>query len=424
MISPARLEAFRAIRFFRQNKSTLREPHCIREEDTRLAAGISQGVLQNERFLDSCITEFLSSGLNKLHPKVLDILRLSAFQILFLDRVPVSAAVNDAVSLCRKEKCPYAAGMVNAVLRRMAGQKEWLLQKDFPPAVRYSLPDWLAERLLKEYSPDFIRGFLISNQSLPELRIQINTCQITLQNYLSLLQKQEISPIEINSDLNSVLLKRCDVTTLPGYREGCFYVQDDAARHSVKLAAIKPGMKVLDVCAAPGGKSIAAFLDGGDVLSCDLKENRLIICEENYKRLHFPILTQQMDAAVFHPDFQDSFDVVIADVPCSGTGVIRKHPEIRFKREEELSELISLQKSILQNVSKYVKPGGKLLYSTCSVLKDENEKQIEWFLSENHQYNNITDLETENSYSGGYYRSWPQMGGNDGFFAAVLRRGS
>ena len=207
---------------------------------------------------------------------------------------------------------------------------------------------------------------------------------------------------------------------LPGYEEGLFFVQDNAARASVKIIGLKPGMRVLDACAAPGGKSMAAALEGADVLSCDVNISRLNRCTENYRRLGMDISTRQMDASTFCTDWSEAFDVVIADVPCSGTGVIRRHPEIRQRSLREVEDLLSIQSKILNNLAGYVRPGGTLLYSTCSVLRDEDEGQITAFLDNRPEFRlvpvELKGFDCEN----GMLRSWPHRSGNDGFFAARL----
>ncbi len=401
----------------------IRLQKCDRADDARLAERIVYGVLQNERFLDFCISSFLTSGINRLHPKVLEILRLSAYQILFLDRVPDSAVVNDAVKLCRSGKQSYAAGMINAVLRRFSEKKEMLLSSEIRPSIRYSHPDWLVDELSECYENDFITAFLEANQKIPDLRLQVNTKASTYIEFLKLLDQEQIEILDRNDTLSSVLIHSTDVETIPGYKEGLFYIQDDAARVSVYLSGIRPGMEVLDACAAPGGKSIAAALMGARVLSCDVSAKRLERCTENYLRLGLnDIRVQCMDASVFNPSFQEVFEIVIADVPCSGSGVIRKHPEIRKKTYEEVCVLRNKQRDILFNLSRYVKPGGGLIYSTCSVLREENEDQIEAFLAQNDRFCLEAVQFPGYSCQNGMLHSWPQENGCDGFFAAKLRR--
>ena len=417
--SPARRAALQALQQLRRqgNAETIR---CEREDDSRLAERLFFGVLQNERFLDACIMRYLSAS--KPHPYVMDLLRLGAYQILFLDRVPDSAAVNDAVSGCRASKQRYAAGMVNAVLRKISGEKNLLLKTDESTdlSLRYSHPDWLVEQLLREHDPAFVRDFLKSNQEIPTLCLQINTLRTTPETFSDLLRQKGIVPLSLREDFPSVTIPSRRVDTLPGYEEGLFFVQDNAARASVKIIGLKPGMRVLDACAAPGGKSMAAVLEGADVLSCDVNASRLIRCTENYQRLGMDIAVRQLDAAEFCQDWSETFDVVIADVPCSGTGVIRRHPEIRQRSPREVKDLLAIQSKILNNLAGYVRPGGTLLYSTCSVLRDEDEEQITAFLDRRPEFR-LVPVELKGfDCEDGMLRSWPHRNGNDGFFAARL----
>ncbi len=385
---------------------------CKREDDRRLAERIYYGVIQNERFLNTCISFCTEKPIQKMQPQVLTVLQLSAYQLLFLSRIPESAVVNDAVNLCRKNRMGYASGFVNAVLRRICREKADLLERELAPAVRYSHPDWLADMLCKEFGEEKTAEYMKANQQMPRLRLQINLLRCSLDGYCGLLESNGISVLNINPLLSSVLIDSQPVHTLPGYAEGLFYIQDDAAREAVRLAEPLQDKRILDVCAAPGGKSCAAAIAGGNVLACDVSPDRLQRCRENFSRLGLAVPTRQVDATMTNPQWIQHFDLVFADVPCTGSGVIRKHPEIRRKSRVELESLLNLQKDILENVSQYVKPGGKLLYSTCSVLKEEDEDQIACFLRNHVDY----DLEREPM------RSWPQDLGNDGFFTAVLRR--
>ena len=420
MISPARTAAFRALLTYRKT-GQVTKLQCGQNVDRHLAERIFYGVLQNERYLDFCLAQVMSRGYRRLHPAVLDLLRLSAYQILFLDRIPESAIVNDAVSICRDGSYSNLAGFVNAVLRRLSENRNRVLTLDAPLSVRYSHPDWMVSRLIERYGREFTEALLIADQSIPQLCVQVNTDRCTLEEYLVLLQKNEIEILSVNQELSSVQVTSSEVEKLPGYRDGLFYIQDDAARYSVHLAEILRGTSVLDVCAAPGGKSIAARLEGGIPVSCDLSADRLRRCVENYARLGMDIPVRVQDAREFQPEFASRFSLVIADVPCSGTGVIRKHPEIRYKTESEFLNLLEIQRSILDNASRYVATGGLLLYSTCSVMQEENEAQIEGFLFSHPEYR-LEAVNPENDpCHNGMFHSWPHLTGNDGFFTAKLR---
>ncbi len=416
MVSPARRSAFRALyeKHYR--------PACPSDRDRRLAENIVFGVLQNERFLDACLGRFMKSSVRSLNPKVLVLLRMSAYQILFLDRIPVSAAVNDAVALCKEEKAAFAAGFVNAVLRKVASRREDLLSEAMEPAVRYSHPDWIAERLRRAFGETQTELFLAENQKPPLLCLQVNTVRSSLDELCALLQNDGIPVRSVNPRFPSLEIDSTDVSALPGYREGFFYVQDDAARAAALLADPKPGCRILDACAAPGGKSIAAAISGAEVLACDLKAARMKRCEENFARLGLTIGTRVSDAGTDRPEWHGCFDAVIADVPCTGSGIIRKHPEIRHKTEDELSELLEIQARILSVLSEYVKPGGLLVYSTCSVLAEEDEQQTELFLRKHPEYS-AEPFEMDGfDCRGGMMRSWPHIHHRDGFFAARLRK--
>ena len=437
--SPARVAALKTLQACRKSGELHLPTGDLKPEDSRLAERIAGGVLQNEAFLDACLETKVPSGYRRLHPLTQDILRLSAYQLLFLDRVPASAVVNDAVTLCRMGKNAWQAGFVNAVLRQLAALREKLPKKGLPgaelteqlkferevfgselsSAVRYSHPEWLVNRLQQHFGQEFTEAYLRCNQMLPALRLQVNTLRCDPDEYLALLEAgtaEAIEVLSVNRELSSVLVSSTAVERLPGYAGGLFYVQDDAARYAVQLSGVEKGMRVLDVCAAPGGKSIAAALMGGEVLSCDISETRLRRCSENYKRLKLSIPVCQADATAFQPEWDGAFDAVIADVPCSGSGIIRKHPEIRRKTEAEFLNLLPIQRGILENASRYVRPGGVLLYATCSVLPEEDEEQIAAFL------NGHAEFTPEPDSKDCYFRSWPQLDSNDGFFAAKLRK--
>ncbi len=418
-VSPSRTSALQILLRCRRD-GRLESAVCEKPEDRRLADQIAFGTVQNGRYIDTVLDSFVKTGLRALHPAVREILRLSAYQMLFLDRVPESAVVNDAVTLCRQQKCAFAAGFVNAVLRSLSRGREKIDIRE--PAVRYSHPDWVYTRLKRDFGASFTEEFMKASQTRPDLRLQLNIVRCTLDEYLALLEDRKLEALDVNRDLSSVLLRPCDPATLPGYDDGLFYVQDDAARTAVRIAELRPGMRVLDACAAPGGKSMAAALDGAEVFSCDISEKRLERCRENFARMKMDIAVWLQDASVFRGEWEEGFDCVLADVPCTGTGIIRKHPEIREKTEDELFSLLPIQQAITQNLAHYVKPGGLLIYSTCSVLREEDEEQVRQFLEQCDDFS--LEAVSADGYcsDGGMLRSWPQENGNDGFFAAKLRK--
>ncbi len=396
--------------------------------DSALASWLCLSVLQNEAFLDWHLDRFCQKPVEK---SVRDLLRLGACQLLLTDRIPEHAAVSETVELCRKNGLSRASGLCNAVLRRLAAERTSLPEIPGKGTVsylqlRYSHPAWLAQRLCSERGYAFTEAFFASNNQSPPLDIQINTLKVSTGDYCRALERAEI-PFEVFPALPGCLrLDGGSVTALPGYDEGLFYVQDRAARSAVEIAAPEPGMRVLDVCAAPGGKSFAAAIrmgGKGSVVSCDLQEKKLKRIEEGACRLGISCVeTLARDGRLFEPSWENAFDLVLCDAPCSGLGVIRKRPEIRHKTERELAALPGIQAAILDNVSRYVRPGGLLLYSTCTVLKAENEDRVSAFLDCH------TDFRAEDftlgavESCGGSYTFWPHIDGTDGFFAARLRK--
>lgn len=394
--------------------------------DAALASRLCLGVLQNDRLCDFYIDSFCHT---KLEPPVRDILRLGVYQLLFLDRVPARAAVSETVELCWARGYARASGLVNAVLRRVADAESL---PEIPGegttaylATRWSHPEWLCETLTNEKGYAFAEAFLKKNNEPPRLFIQVNTLKVSTADYIRALQRADI-PFEATEPEGCIALEGGLATELPGYEEGLFYVQGRAARLAVEIAAPKPGMRVLDACACPGGKSFAAAIrmeNSGSILSCDIHEKKLRLLNSGAERLGIDIIeTRPMDARVFDAALEKSFDLVIADVPCSGLGVIAKKPEIRTKKPEELQGLPAIQGAILDNLSRCVKPGGTLLYSTCTILKEENEAVVLRFLREHTDYRaeafTCCGIESDS----GMYTFWPQIDDTDGFFAARLTR--
>ncbi len=402
--------------------------HELDRRDAALASRLALGVLQNSDYLDYYIDLYCAKPPEK---GLRDLLRLGVCQLLLTDRIPVHAAVGETVSLCRENGYGRAAGLCNAVLRRLAENREKLppIPGEGTPqylATRYSHPLWLAERIIAEHDYAFCEAFFAANNEVSPLTIQVNRLRIDPEDYCRALDRAEI-PYARHEELPGCLTRPGgNVTALPGFEEGLFYVQDAAARAAVEIAAPKPGMRVLDCCAAPGGKRFAAAIrmeNRGSILSCDLQEKKLGRIREGAERLGISILeTEARDGRSFDAALEGAFDLVLCDAPCSGLGVIGKRPEIRRKSEAEIGNLPSVQAAILDNVSRYVKDGGLLLYSTCTVLEAENSAQVRAFLAGHPEYRpedfSFGVRESEN----GCYAFWPHLDGTDGFFAAKLRK--
>ena len=331
------------------------------DRDLALASNIILGVLQNYMLLDFWINHYCS----KLDLTVRNILRMGVYQIRFSDRIPDRAAVNECVELCKHSGYKSASGLVNAVLRKISAEKVEYPQNLYQ---RYSHPKWFVDRMIEIHGRAFTEELLAAD------------------NKEAIICKRKAFSDEL-------------------------YVQDEAAHAAVQMLGLRPGMRVLDCCAAPGGKSFTAAVqmkNRGEIISCDIHEKKLNLIEQSAKKLGIQIIQPLCaDASEFRPEFENSFDAVIADVPCSGFGVIRKKPEIRFKSAEDIAGLPVIQKKILNNVSRYLKNDGKLLYSTCTIFKEENEE-----VAESLEGFEIIDQHT----------FYPNIDGTDGFYAAVLQR--
>ena len=405
----------------------------LEPRDAALAARICYGTLQNLTLLDHYLSVYCTTPLQKLEPKVLDLLRLSAYQIVLLDKVPPRAAVNEAVALCRKGGCARASGLVNAVLRRVAEHRDAL--PEIPGAgtadylaVRYSHPRWLAQLYIDAHGYAFAERALAANNADAPACLQVNTLKTTADALTASLRADGVETEPHPWLPNALLCRGGNLAAARAFADGWFYVQDAAAHCAALVSGAQPGMRVLDACAAPGGKSFAAAMqmrDQGCMISCDIHENKWKRIRSGAERLGLAcISTRTMDARRPDADLTGAMDIVLADVPCSGLGVIRKKPEIRFKDPAELERLPGIQRDILAGLAPCVKPGGVLVYSTCTVLARENEDVVRGFLRTHPEFSpEAFSLPLPGAdASDGMFTFWPQEHGTDGFFVCKLRR--
>ncbi len=399
--------------------------------DAALAARLCYGVLQNRQKLDFYLKQLLTGKLSTLHPVVRDILHLGLYQIYELTKIPESAAVNEAVALT-KQYCPKqqnASKLVNAVLRS-AVRTKGTLQEPVTLEDRYSHPAGLIALLRSYVGEERLEPMLMANNAAPDTVVQVNTLKTTMEELCRRLEAEGVSAVP------HVWLKNCLVLSgtgnleqLAAFREGLFYVQDPAARLSVHCAQIpETDWYVLDCCAAPGGKSFAAAMDlggRGTVISCDVHPHKVELLGKGAARLGLTnIIPRLQDATEEVPEWVDTMDLVIADVPCSGYGIIRKKPDIRLKDPDTMRELPALQLQILCNQAKYVKKGGLLLYSTCTLVRRENEGVVEKFLKANPEFS-LEPLPLPEPFpknENGRLALVPGQYETDGFFICRLRR--
>ena len=398
--------------------------------DAALAARLCYGVIQNRGKLDFYLQQLLTGRLKDVQPVVRDILHLGLYQIYELDKIPDSAAVNESVALAKQySRNPKAASLVNGVLRN-AVRTKGSLQEPTSFADKYSHPDVLIGLLKQNLPKGTLEPMLIADNEAPEMTVQVKTLRTSAQALTAQLQEQGVG-VKPHSWMPDclVLSGTGNLEQLPAFREGKFYVQDPASRLSVLCAKLpREGARVLDCCSAPGGKSFAAAIamaGCGRIQSCDVHAHKTALIEKGAQRLGLENITVcQQDATQLVPQWCNGMDAVIVDAPCSGLGIIRKKPDIRYKNLTETEALPALQKQILSNQANYVKPGGILMYSTCTVLKRENEEVVSAFLQEHPDfYPEALDLPALfPANTSGMLTLIPGQYDTDGFFICRLRR--
>ena len=400
--------------------------------DAALATRLCYGVLQNRLKLDFYLQQLLTGRVKDLHPAVRDILHLGLYQLFEMDRIPESAAVNESVTLAKKycKKQRSAPGLVNAVLRNAVRNMDAVQQPGGWQEI-YSHPQALIDLLKGYVGKERIRPMLEANNAAPQTVIQVNTLKITTEELIRRLEAEHVQANPHGWMPDCLILGATgNLENLPSFQEGLFYVQDPAAKLSVLCAGLSAGarIKLLDCCAAPGGKSFAAAIalgGAGEITSCDVHAHKAKIIENGAARLGIANMTaRQQDATVFVPEWENTMDCVIADVPCSGYGIIRKKPDIRYKNLDQMAKLPELQLQILRNQARYVKKGGTLLYSTCTLTYGENEGLVSEFLEENKDFypEPLTLPAVFPKNESGMLALVPGQYDTDGFFIAKLRR--
>ena len=400
--------------------------------EAALATRLCYGVLQNRLKLDFYLKQLLTGKLKDLHPVLHDILHLGLYQLYEMDKIPESAAVNESVALAKKY-CPkqrFAPGLVNGVLRSALREKENLKQPA-SWADKYSHPQQLIDLLDGYVGHRNMEAMLRANNSAPDTVVQVNTLRISAEDL-----KQQLSQEGVAADPHPwmpdclVLRHTGNLEQLETFQKGAFYVQDAAAKLSVLCAQLPNDrdIQLLDCCSAPGGKTFASAIamgGRGSICSCDIHSHKTELIRNGADRLGLNNVTvYQQDASQTVQQWVDAMDAVIADVPCSGYGIIRKKPDIRYKDPKSMEELPQLQLQILRNQSRYVKVGGVLLYSTCTLVRSENEGVVEAFLKENPNFS-LEPLPLPNVFpenTSGMLALVPGQYDTDGFFICRMRR--
>jgi len=396
-----------------------------------LVTTIVAGCIRNLRLLDHIIGSFSQTSLAKMKPAIVNILRISVYQLKFMDKVPTFAICNEAVDLTKKMGFARLSGFVNGVLRNIARNLDKLdMPRDLE--IKYSCAPWIVQHFVDELGEEATEALLESICKPPDVTLCVNTQKISTDKLCKILAEEgmDVSQSSLIEDA-LIATKTSDMGALSSFKKGYFHVMDQAAMLAVLSAAPKENSRIIDICAAPGGKSfLAAYLaKGSRILSRDIHDFKLKQLRESAARLGLENITaQKWDATVFDESLRETADLVIVDAPCSGLGTMRRRPDIKlFKQQESIDELCSLQRQILTNSWQYVKPSGRLLYSTCTISSRENVDNRNWFL-ENFPFvpvdfsTSVPNIPEFATAKDGHLQILPQHFGTDGFFISIFER--
>lgn len=404
-------------------KGVLDKHQYLPKKERAFITRLTDGTMEHLIELDHIIDLFSKTKTKKMKPLIRNLMRMSVYQIKYMDSVPDAAVCNEAVKLAKKHKFGQLSGFVNGVLRNIARNINDIkypdVKKEFNKylSVRYSMPEWIVRKFIKDYGNEKTQEILAAFQSGNSISIRVNTAKCTPSELKDILCDEGVCVEEIEGLDYAFVISGFDyLNSLESFRNGLFYVQDVSSMMVAEYAKPEHGDHVIDVCAAPGGKSthIAELLNGsGFVEARDLTDYKVSLIEENIKRHGLSNMGAVcMDATVFDEASVEKADILICDLPCSGLGVLGRKKDIRYKMtEQSLDGLAELQKEILDTVHTYVRKGKKLIYSTCTMNPAENEENVRWFI------NRYPEFELETSK-----QMFPKEIGNDGFFIAVLKR--
>lgn len=366
------------------------------DKDKSLITEIVYGTIKYKYTIDTILNSYLKNGIKSIDTYILNILRTTIYQIKFLDKIPNFAAVNEAVDIAKKYKSVGASKLVNGVLRNyLRNQGKTYYNKNNLVEVlcfNYSFNKWLVRMFIDQYGLEKGEYILKGLNEKPAVTVRVNNLKTSYDEVFSVLTEYGYNVEEGYVSPEAIIInKGKSIENNPLFKKGKITVQDESAMLVAPSIGVKEGFKVLDLCSAPGGKTthISELMKNtGAVCAFDIHENKLSLVKDNASRLGVRNITyNQMDAEVFNENLKDSADAVLIDVPCSGLGIIRKKPEIKYTKEiKGINNIIDIQRNILRNASKYVKVGGTLLYSTCTINKKENENNIDWFLKEFPEY--------------------------------------
>ncbi len=384
--------------------------------DRALATALFYGVLDNKITLDYILKRLTGKPVSKIKPYTLEALRVGLYQLIFTDNIPESAAVNESVKLVKKSKEAFNSGFCNAVLRNYLRNPVKLPTDNsvFALSVRYSCPEWIITELINDYDIATVTDYLEQSVMSPPLILRVNTLKNSAEE-LSITLKESGKENTVIGE-NALIITEGGFNTekFAPFKNGLFFVQDLSSQKCPETLSPKRDERVLDMCAAPGGKSFSMALlmeNKGEIVSCDIHPHRVDLIKKGAERLGISIIKPTVCDATAENKELGLFDAILCDVPCSGLGIIRRKPDIKYKKDTDFSELEEIQLKILNNAVNYLKENGRIVYSTCTVRKKENEEIVNKFL-ENHKDFTLKEIKTY----------MPSKNGGDGFFTALLER--
>ena len=399
------------------------------DRDIGFISEIVYGVTSWKLTIDEIIKKYSKLKLKKISPWILNILRMGIYQIIFLDKVPKSAAVNESVNLAKRYGHKGSSNFVNAILRKVEKKDYEAFFEIENPIERISkttsMPVWMIEELLKENDIEKVEEICKASNIKPKVTIRINRLKTNKPELENCLKERDITFKEGDLEDFLILEKTKNIEQLDLFKQGYFTVQDEGAGLIAKVVDPKPNELVLDACSSPGGKTtyMAELMeDKGEIIAWDLHPHRVQLVEENAKRLNIHIIkTECQDAMVYKEEYKEKFDKILLDVPCLGIGVLKRKPDIKWKRKpEDIEEITQIQQKILDTCSKYLKSKGQMVYSTCSIFTEENDKVIDKFLekNQNFEYTKIKMSKIENMDQIQLYQNEE----TDGFFICKLQK--
>ena len=406
----------------------------LSNQDRGLATEVIYGVIENKYYIDYMIDKLSKVKTNKMEIYIKTLLRMGIYQIMFLNSISDYAAVNETVNLAKK-KNSKVSGFINGILRNVIRQKETIGEikvKDDVDylSIKYSYDKWMIRNWMIHFGKEFTEELLEVNSQRPSIYLRTNTLKITRDELIQKLEQQNIKASKVNVVDEAIKVENLkDIENNTLYKEGLFTVQDISSMLVGKVMNPKENSLVLDVCSAPGGKTthMATLMNNtGQVVSRDIYEHKLKLIKASCKRLGLTnVNVEEFNGISLDRESIGKFDYVLADVPCSGLGIIRRKPEIKYKEKEEFRDLPLIQKNILENASKYVKKGGTLIYSTCTIQDSENIDVINEFLQKNKNFElapiNEVKVDLDNQEKG-YMKIYPNVHDMDGFFISKLIR--